>query len=152
VGPLFCPYGSRRRKFLTKSWLQSLKASGTTGLFQHIFPLIYSDRTIETGGTPAFLALRERFNALNSEAQLTQFLAASLTTDDDPGKLRALTCPVLLMAGEADFLSCESSLMPACKLIPSASMRIIELAGHVPYFEATEQFERHVGAFIDDIE
>src|SRR5687767_13361030 len=38
VGPLFCPYGSRRRKYLTQSWLNSLETGGTKALFSHIYP------------------------------------------------------------------------------------------------------------------
>lgn len=152
VGPLFCPYGSRRRKFLTKSWLTSLDRGGVAGLFEHIFPLIYSDRTIESGGSPAYLALRERFTAVNSQHQLEQFLRASLTTDDDPGKLRRLEMPVKLIAGEADFLQSPSSLAASTGLLPSGQLEVIPHAGHVPYFEATEAFERSVSAFIAGVE
>jgi pimeloyl-ACP methyl ester carboxylesterase len=152
VGPLFCPYGSRRRKFLTKSWLNTIQSLGAKGLFDHIYPLIYSDRTIENGGTPAFLALRERFLAVNSTVQLKQFLNASLTTDDEPEKLCRIQRPTLLMAGESDFLSSESSLMGACKLLPQGQFEIVHFAGHVPYFEATEVFEQRIQQFIDEIE
>lgn len=148
VGPLFCPYGSRRRKLLTKSWLASLEHGGLKGLFAHIYPLVYSDRTIETGGSPGYLALRERFLALNSVEQVRANLQASLTTDDDPNKLRQLACPTLLLAGEADFLTCPSSLEAACKLLPRGELELLPFAGHVPYFEATEAFEQAVHAFI----
>lgn len=150
VSPLFCPYGSRRRKYLTKSWLNTLEAGGAAMLFNHIFPLVYSDRTIENGGTPAYLALRERFLALNSTEQLRVFLNSSLTTDDDPKKLKMIQCPTLLVSGEADFLMCRSSMEAAAKLVADSSMRIIDFAGHVPYFEATSKFEALVGEFLQD--
>jgi pimeloyl-ACP methyl ester carboxylesterase len=152
VGPLFCPYGSRRRKFLTRSWLASLDRGGVAGLFEHIFPLIYSDRTIESGGTPAYLALRERFTAVNSQAQLEQFLRASLTTDDDPAKLGRLDVPVKLIVGEADFLQCPSSLAAAVGLLPRGSFEIVPHAGHVPYFEATASFERAIASLAAEVE
>jgi len=152
VGPLFCPYGSRRRKYLTQSWLNTLETGGTKALFSHIYPLVYSDRTIENGGAPAFLALRERFLALNSYEQVHQNLKASLTTDDDPRKLSGISCPTLLLAGEADFLACPSSLAAACKLLPSARMQILQFSGHIPYFEATAGFEAAVQDFIDATE
>lgn len=152
VGPLFCPYGSRRRKYLTKSWLNSLENGGPRALFDHIYPLVYSDRTIESGGTPAYLALRERFLALNSYEHVKLNLNASLTTDDNPQKLKEITCPTLLLAGEADFLCCVSSLDAACKLMPQARMEILNFAGHVPYFEATDAFENAVQNFIEETE
>jgi 3-oxoadipate enol-lactonase len=148
VGPLFCPYGSRRRKFLTRSWLASLERGGVAGLFEHIFPLIYSDRTIEMGGTPAYLALRERFTAVNSHRQLEQFLRASLTTDDDPAKLRQLHVPVKLIVGEGDFLQSPSSLAATVALLPRGELDVVPHAGHVPYFEATERFEQSIASLI----
>lgn len=152
VGPLFCPYGSRRRKFLTRSWLASLDRGGVAGLFEHIFPLIYSDRTIESGGTPAYLALRERFTAVNSPRQLEQFLRASLTTDDDPDKLRQLEMPVKLIVGEADFAQSPSSLAASVALMPRGELDVVPHAGHVPYFEATERFERSIASLVASIE
>lgn len=152
VGPLFCPYGSRRRKFLTKSWLATLDKGGVAGLFGHIFPLIYSDRTIENGGTPAYLALRERFCAVNSQQQLEQFLEASLTTNDAPDKLKNLPMPVRLLVGEADFLQSSSSLAAAVGLLPAGELDVVPHAGHVPYFEATEHFEKAIAEVVQAVE
>jgi pimeloyl-ACP methyl ester carboxylesterase len=152
VGPVFCPFGSRRRKMLTKSWLNSLENGGPGCLFDHIYPLVYSSRTIENGGSPAYLALRERFLALASPDQIRTNLQASLTTDDDPAKLRSLFCPVLLMAGEGDFLSSPASLDTTAKLFPDARIQMVDYAGHVPYFEATSAFESGVQKFISDVE
>jgi 3-oxoadipate enol-lactonase len=152
VSPLFCPYGSRRRRYLTRSWLQTLEASGVKGLFDLIYPLVYSDRTIEGGGSATYLALRERFLALNSLEQLRIFLNASLTTEDAPAKLQSIRAPTLLLAGEADFLMSPSSMEAAAALLPNARARMIPFAGHVPYFEATPVFENWVGEFIDTVE
>lgn len=152
VGPVFCPYGSRRRKFLTRSWLASLDRGGVAALFEHMFPLIYSDRTIESGGTPAYLALRERFTAVNSHGQLDQFLRTSLTTNDDPAKLRQLHMPVKLISGEADFLQSPSSLAASLSLLPQGELEVVPHSGHVPYFEATERFEQSIASFVERVE
>ena len=152
VGPVFCPFGSKRRKYLTKSWLNSLENSGPGALFDHIYPLIYNDRTIENGGTPTYLAIRERFLALNSHEQVRKNLTASLTTDDDPSKLRQVKCPTLLLAGDGDFLSSPTSLEATAKIMPDARVEVINFAGHVPYFEATTAFEDSVQNFIAETE
>jgi pimeloyl-ACP methyl ester carboxylesterase len=152
VGPVFCPFGSRRRKYLTRSWLNSLEMGGPGALFDHIYPLIYSDRTIENGGTPAYLAIRERFLALNSHEQVRINLQASLTTDDDPAKLRDLRCPTLLLAGDGDFYSSPTSLEAAARIMPDARVQILPFAGHVPYFEATAAFETSVLEFLASVE
>jgi len=151
LGPVFNPFGDRRRKYLTKSWLHSLAAGGPRGLFDHIYPLVYSDRTIESGGSATYLALRERFLALNSPSQLETNLKASLTTNDDARVLSGIACPTLLAAGESDFLASPASMEATARLLPRGRAAIIPMAGHVPYFEATAAFEALVGAFIAEI-
>ncbi len=150
VGPLFCPYGSRRRRYLTRSWLHALETSGVQGLFNMIYPLVYSDRTIESGGSATYLTLRDRFMALNSYEQLRLFLNVSLSTDDAPDKLTRIEAPTLLLAGDGDFFMSSSSLEAAAKLLRNGRARTIPFAGHVPYFEATPAFEKWVGGFVAD--
>jgi len=128
-----------------------LAAGGPRGLFDHIYPLVYSDRTIESGGSATYLALRERFLALNSPSQLETNLKASLTTNDDARVLSGIACPTLLAAGESDFLASHASMEATARLLPRGRAAIIPMAGHVPYFEATAAFEALVGAFIDDV-
>jgi 3-oxoadipate enol-lactonase len=152
VGPVFCPFGSRRRKYVTKSWLNSLRNGGAPALFDHIYPQIYGDRTVENGGTPAYLAIRERFLSLNRPEQTRVNLEASLTADDRPSRLRQILCPTLLMAGDGDFLCSPTSLAALAKLMPDARARTLEFAGHVPFFEATAVFENNVEEFIREQE
>jgi pimeloyl-ACP methyl ester carboxylesterase len=152
LGPVFNPLGSKRRRFLTRSWLNSLAAGGPRALFDHFFPLVFGDHTIENGGSPAYLALRERFLALNSQAMLEKNLKGSLTTGDAPARLAEIKCPTLLAAGEGDFLSSPSSLEGLAALFGDARSQVIPYAGHVPYFEATDQFEELVQEFVDSVE
>jgi 3-oxoadipate enol-lactonase len=152
LGPFFNPLGSKRRKYLTRSWLRSLERGGPRGLFDHFYPLVFGDHTIENGGSPAYLALRDRFLALNSQRQLEKNLSASLTTTDDPAKLADVRCPTLLAAGEADFFCSPSSLEGLAQLLPSGRAEVIPYAGHVPYFEATDYFEELVLRFVGEIE
>ncbi len=152
VGPVFSPYGSRRRKLLTRSWLNSLENGGMDALFAHIFPLVYADQTVEHGGPAAFLALRQRFKTVNNADLLRANLMASLTTEDDPLRLKALGKPTLLMTGDGDFLMSPTSLRILATLIPDCDVRVIDCAGHVPYFEAVDTFERLIQDFIDRCE
>jgi 3-oxoadipate enol-lactonase len=152
LGPVFNPLGSKRRKYLTKSWLRSLECSGPRGLFDHFYPLVFGDHTIENGGSPAYLALRDRFLALNSHEQLRKNLSASLTTKDDPAQLARVTCPTLVGAGEGDFLCSPTSLDGLAGLFPDAQSMMVPYAGHVPYFEATDHFEELVADFVASVE
>ena len=150
-GPVFNALGSKRRKYLTRSWLRTLEGGGPRALFDHIYPLVFGEHTIETGGSATYLALRERFLALNSHEQLVSNLSASLSTSDDPGKLARIPCPTFLMAGESDFLVGPGALEATARLLPDASAEIIPFAGHVPYFEATDRFEQLVQDFVASV-
>jgi pimeloyl-ACP methyl ester carboxylesterase len=144
VGPVFGAFGARRRKYHTRSWLRTLELGGPEALFDQLYPLVYDDRTIEHGGTPAYVLLRERFLALNSYAQLHENLSATQDTVDDPAKLGGIECPTLLLAGDGDFIISRSSLDATADRIPRCSVQILSFAAHVPYFEATDAFEESV--------
>ncbi len=152
LGPYFNSLGHRRRKYLTRSWLRTLQAGGPRALFEHFYPLVFTDHTIEHGGSAAYLALRERFHAFNPQRQLETNLAVSLTTRDDPKRLKEIKCPTLIGAGEGDFLNSSRSIEELARLFLNARATIIPHAGHVPYFEATVRFERLLLNFIDDVE
>jgi pimeloyl-ACP methyl ester carboxylesterase len=153
---VYCPFGSRRRRYMTKSWLTSLKNGGPGAFFDHLYPQIYSDHTIEKGGTATYLAMRERFLAMNNHEQmlvnLQAYLQGSLTSEDNPSKLRQLACPTLILGGDNDYMSSVSTMEAAAKLIPQARLEILTLAGHVPYFEANAAFESSVQKFITEQE
>lgn len=148
VGPSFSPFGSARRELLAKSWLKALETEGPTGLFSHIYPQVFGDRAIQEGGAAGFLALRERFLALNSAEQLRNNLGASLRVKDDPEALAGLACPVLLMAGDGDLFASRSSLEELAKLLPDATVDVVPYAGHVPYFDAPDTFQDVVIRFL----
>jgi 3-oxoadipate enol-lactonase len=152
VGPMFNPFGGRRRKYVVKSWIHAVETGGIRALFDNIYPLIYSDRTVEAGGSAAYLTLRERFLAVNSPAQAGKNLRASLTTKDDWRKLTRVACPTLLMAGDQDFYTSPGTLAELARVIPDARYVVVPSVGHLPYFEATEEFERLVGEFMTDVE
>lgn len=64
-------------------------------------------------------------------------------------QLERLNCPVLLVAGEGDAIWPPASLEGIVDAIPDARMTIIPDAGHSPYFEQPEMFNRTVAAFLD---
>lgn len=152
VGPAFSPYGSRRRRMQTKSWLAAVRRDGTVGFYDQLFPLVLSDYTQEQGGTSMFMGLRDAFLAVHSAQQIEWNLQAELTTDDDPEKLRRLACPTLLLVGDGDFLWSPSSLEEAARLIPRSSTHVIRRAGHLPYFEASDEFQAVCGDFVERCE
>lgn len=153
VGPAMSPWRrSQRRKRIVRSWLAALEAGGTEGLFDLIFPIVFGDRTTARGGAPAYLALRERFTAMNSHAQLRENLASSLDASDDVALLAQFACPALLMTGDDDFQASRAALVEMLEVIGSGRVDVIFGCGHLPYFEATEAFERSVQDFVSLVE
>lgn len=151
-GPAISPYESNRRNLHLKTWLAALEAGGPAGLFAASYPFVIGDRTIAKGGSAAYLALRDRFLALHSKAQLRSNLEGGLQADNDPEKLRNLKCPVLLFTGDDDFNIGRSSMEDLAGMIPDARVEVIERCGHAPYVEQTEEFERIVQEFVTEVE
>jgi 3-oxoadipate enol-lactonase len=148
AGPIFNATGGARRRRLLRSWLASLDAGGPAGLFNHIYPLIFTEQTIETGGSAAYLAVREIFLQVATVEQAGGNLAASLKMSDDPARLREIHCPTLVITGEADFLTSPSSLDAVKALVPDCTVTVLPFAGHAPYYEANEEFEAGVERFL----
>jgi 3-oxoadipate enol-lactonase len=151
VGPTFSAFGSRRRELLAKSWLRMLEAGGPAALFGNLYPQVLGDKAIQEGGAAGYLALKERFLALNSPQQLQSNLAASLSSQDEPGALDEISCPILLLAGDGDFLASRSSLQEMAKGPADATVEILPHAGHIPFFDVPEAFQDAVECFLGEI-
>ena len=153
VAPSLSPWGSRRRAQLLRSWLGGLERDGAEGLFDLFFPLVFSEGMLDTVGTPAYLALKDRFLALNSQEQLRRNIAGALEAERRGGNgLEQIACPVLLTTGDEDFLNSPRSMERMAATMPDASLRLIERAGHTPYFEEPVLFQRIVAEFIAEQE
>lgn len=152
TGPPFSPWGSTRRRRVTKSWLVALNSGGQRALFDLIYPLVFGDKALAEGGSGAYLALRERFLAINSTAQLRANLEDSLDAGDDIGELATIDAPTLLMAGDDDFLVSGSALREIARIMPRATTEIFAECGHLPYFEQPDQFQDSIARFIDGVE
>ncbi len=149
VSPAFSPYGAERRWSMTKAWLHVLEWGGVDGLFSLLYPLCFSNYSIQAGGTPMYLAFREVFLALHSKEQIAVNLAAAQSVDDEPEKLANLPCPVQLLVGDSDFIWSPSSIEEAARLMQTPHVVALPRAGHLPYMEQTEEFEREGVRFMD---
>jgi pimeloyl-ACP methyl ester carboxylesterase len=152
MGPSMSPWGKGRRKRIVRSWLAALEAGGAPALFDLIYPIVFGDKLIAEGRSATHLALRERFLAINSKAQLAENLTASLQASDDVELLRRISNPTLLMVGDDDFTASRGAMVEMMRLIGRGRIEVLSECGHLPYFEATERFERSVGEFIVAVE
>jgi 3-oxoadipate enol-lactonase len=152
VGPPFSPWGSPRRRRITRSWLAALETGGQRALFDLIYPLVFGDKVLAEGGSAAYLALRERFLAINSPAQLRANLSDALNAGDDLEQLRAIEAPALLLAGDDDFIVAGSTLAEVARIMPRATVEIFHQCGHLPYFEQPDRFQESIARFVATVE
>nr|WP_313673471.1 alpha/beta hydrolase [Mycolicibacterium sp.] len=152
VGPPFSAWGSKRRTRITRSWLATLKIGGPKQLFDTIYPLVFGDYAQSVGGTATYLALRERFLAINSAAQLEANLTDALQTHDDVAMLPQVMAPTLLICGDDDFCVSPSGLHATAQMMPDATVEIFDRCGHLPFFEHTAKFESVLGNFVASVE
>jgi 3-oxoadipate enol-lactonase len=152
TGPPFSPWGSARRRRVTKSWLTALETGGQRALFDLIYPLVFGDKALGEGGSGAYLALRERFMAINSPSQLRANLVDSLDSDDGVAGLCTITAPTLLLTGDDDFLVSSSALEEIARMMPRATVEIFGGCGHLPYFEQPDRFQESISRFFGEEE
>lgn len=152
VGPPFSPWDSKRRTRIMKSWLAALESGGPRQLFDVMYPIVFGDRAQAAGGGAIYMALRERFLAVNSAAQLKANLTDALHTDSDMGTLPKINAPALLIAGDDDFCVSPSTLRALAAMMQHARAEVYEECGHLPFFEATDRFEASVQDFIRSVE
>jgi 3-oxoadipate enol-lactonase len=152
VGPAFSPNGSLRRELISRSWLATLVNGGTKALFDHLYPLVFTDQVIHEGGTAAYLALRDNFLSLLSVSSIRENLEASLDIDDSPERLAGITCPTQIIVGDGDFAWSASVLDDALARLPDSRGVTLSRAGHVPFFDDPDGFQQAVQKFIDECE
>ena len=67
-----------------------------------------------------------------------------------PDALSDYAIPTLMVAGAQDRIFPLAILKEVSQVIPGAQLHIVAEAGHSPYFETAEEFNRVVGAFIGE--
>jgi pimeloyl-ACP methyl ester carboxylesterase len=137
---------------LTSGVLEALRTIATSAvqmeapaLWNHAHPALAAD-IFERDPARGFLYAQ--LAALNPAGSL-----ARLALDEvmiDPTALREWSIPTLLVAGEHDRLFPPSALEEVAAVIPGARFEVIRRAGHSPYFEAPEEFNRLVDAFLSE--
>ena len=152
AGPALGATGMERPRRMTESWLTTLDNLGMPALFDQMYPSVFGSGFIESVGTPGYLALREGFLMLHSRDEIRCGLAGALQASPDVSLLEELTVPTLVLVGDDDCLVSASAAEEIAERIPMGRSRIIRGAGHLPFLEATDEFERLVDEFVDEIE
>jgi pimeloyl-ACP methyl ester carboxylesterase len=96
---------------------------------------------------PARGFLYGQLAALNPPAMLGRIALHEVMTD--PSRLAGWSIPTLLVGGTQDRLFAPAVLREVAAAIPGAAFHEIPVAGHSPYFETPDAFNRVVGEFLE---
>jgi 3-oxoadipate enol-lactonase len=99
---------------------------------------------------PALAFLYAQISSLNS--QLTPEVRERIAKRDNPvavEALAAMTVPTLLITSENDMVFPPAAIREVAALMPGAELVELPEAGHSPYFETPDAFNRTVGAFLE---
>jgi pimeloyl-ACP methyl ester carboxylesterase len=91
--------------------------------------------------------LYAQLSALNPPGALARLALDEVMTD--PGALADWSIPTLLVGGEQDGLFPPDVLAGVAAAIPGARLEVLPYAGHSPYFETPDEFNRVVGEFLE---
>jgi 3-oxoadipate enol-lactonase len=150
--PAFSPTGRFRRELVSRSWLDLLERGGPEALFDHTYPLIFSDGMVHSGGRTRYRLARDFFLARFPVEALRANLRSALEPDDSPERLAAIGCPILLVLGDGDFLWSGSMAKQACRLFPDCRSVTLPGTGHLPYLDDPAGFASAVAGFVAECE
>jgi 3-oxoadipate enol-lactonase len=152
VGPSLSPWGEDRHRRITKSWIDTLDHQGMAGLFAQSYPLVFSDHLIESLGASGYAGLKLSFLARHTHDELRAALEVSLTAIGDPRLLTEIDCPTLLLIGDDDFILGPTGAAEIARMMPDARLVTLPRSGHLPYIDATADFEAEVATFVAEVE
>jgi pimeloyl-ACP methyl ester carboxylesterase len=150
VSPVFTPFGSDRFKMIVEGWISGLDSFGFDHFYQGLFTQTLSNRAVTEGKQVAFIAQKAIFYLVNTPKQIKKYLELCLGYDCRSEDVRKINVPVLIVAGEEDFLNGPSSIKILGKLMMNARVEIIDFCGHLPHFESNSIFTQVVGRFINE--
>jgi pimeloyl-ACP methyl ester carboxylesterase len=90
----------------------------------------------------------EQNAALDKNALGAKLMAARTRPPED---LKSIACPIQFIVGDEDILIPAFAADALARATPGAKVAHIENAGHSAYFERADEFNRIVGAFLDDL-
>jgi len=88
------------------------------------------------------------------DPKLSDVLPSLVATRHDAAALAKLECPALLVVGDVDGLFSPEVITASAKQLPAACRArvvVIERAGHSPYFEQPEAWNRAVAEFLASV-
>lgn len=96
---------------------------------------------------PAGAVLYQAISSMNADLS-PELLGGLLGTKWTPEQLATVACPTLFVVGADDDIFPPAVIADAASRLPGSAVEVIADAGHSPYFETPEAWNRVVGAFL----
>ncbi|MGW5354316.1 alpha/beta fold hydrolase [Streptomyces sp. NPDC004031] len=152
TGPAFGPRGMRRQRQIQRAWLRTLESHGLEGLYEHLYPEVFSAEMNEALGAPGFLGFRESFSALATVEEMTNGLKRAMQDKSSPELIAQVTVPTLVLTGDDDFLLGPTGAHELAEIFPDGRCEIIPRAGHIAFIDDPEGYQGIVHKFIEEVE
>jgi pimeloyl-ACP methyl ester carboxylesterase len=137
------------RRTLAAFGLIRRQVADTAAFFDVVLPWWVSHRFCEDSERPAWLSwlLRRNPHPQRLDGFLRQLDA--LGRHDAHGRLHALRCPVLIVAGEDDSIAPPRYSRDLLREIPHARLAVLPGIGHAPPLEDPGLLNRHLADFLN---
>jgi pimeloyl-ACP methyl ester carboxylesterase len=152
AGPVFGPRGMRRQRQIQRAWLRTLETQGLEGMYELVYPLVFSAEMNEEIGVPGFLGFRESFTALATVDEMTNGLEHASKDQHKPEMVAGIQAPTLIVTGDDDFLLSPTGARELAEQFPNGSYEVIPKAGHIPFIDDAAGFQASVHKFISEVE
>ncbi|WP_181871559.1 alpha/beta fold hydrolase [Sphaerisporangium album] len=151
AGPALSPFGKGRIRRIVTSWIRTLDGLGLPALFDQLYPLIWGDYSAEAAGMTGFLGRKQAFLALHTPETVRTGMTVSLMAENDPALLAGVLCPVLVVAGDDDFVLGVGAAERLAELFPRGRAVIFPRTGHLPFIEQPHRFQEEAAAFVAEV-
>jgi 3-oxoadipate enol-lactonase len=142
--PLFTAIG--------ESWKSALLQGGYALMLEVMLPTVLGRTYFEKPLIPIQTLKELRVSANLETTHLLALMRATEERGDYRSQLRSISCPVLVMQGEEDFLIPPNVAREVADHIPGAQFKVVEKAGHTLNLEAIPQTLAAIREFVKQFE
>ncbi len=141
---------SNEAKLKRAGTIKSLKEKGMEPFVEAQLQALLAPQTITQN--PATVEMVRRMIQHNSPLGMCGALLAMAGRTDTSAALPNLKTPTLILVGEDDTLTPPEVSKNIHQKIPHSGIHIIQRAGHLSNLENTEDFNRHLGDFLSNLD
>lgn len=154
IGPSLTPSAEPVRRATERALMTSLRLGGTEALWDHLYSVVFTARTMIELGAAGYLGLRTAFMALHRQEPMLANMHQAASEQDDFAQLAGLRMPVRVVVGDKDTLWQGDQVQEARALLTGKhqSVEVLDGLGHLPYLEDADAFQRSLLGFVEALQ